>query len=157
MLNPKQRAFAQEYIKDWNATQAATRCGYSPKTARSQGQRLLTNADIQNEISRLSDELLGTEKASLRYLVLKLTKEIATKAKPELDDNGDSMLDDEGNPIMVYTATDRDRLKALEDLGRYSGMDNLTTQKIEVTVTDLSDAERARRIAELEAKRNGLK
>jgi len=45
-LTPKQQRFVMEYCRDLNATQAAIRAGYSPKTARSQGQRLLTNVDI---------------------------------------------------------------------------------------------------------------
>lgn len=45
-LNPKQQKFVQEYQKDLNATQAAIRAGYSKKTARQIGGRLLTNVDI---------------------------------------------------------------------------------------------------------------
>ena len=45
-LTNKQKAFIAEYLIDFNATQAAIRAGYSEKTARSQGQRLLTNVDI---------------------------------------------------------------------------------------------------------------
>ena len=36
-LNLKQRCFAVEYLKSGNATDAAKRAGYSPKTAYSQG------------------------------------------------------------------------------------------------------------------------
>lgn len=47
-LTVKQRAFADYYIENGgNATQAAISAGYSEKTARSQGQRLLTNVDIK--------------------------------------------------------------------------------------------------------------
>ena len=45
-MTDKQQAFVNEYLIDLNATQAAIRAGYSKKTARSQGQRLLTYADI---------------------------------------------------------------------------------------------------------------
>ena len=45
-LTPKQLLFVKEYPIDRNATKAAIRAGYSGKTARSQGQRLLTNVDI---------------------------------------------------------------------------------------------------------------
>jgi phage terminase small subunit len=51
-LNEKQERFVEEYLVDLNATQAAIRAGYSEKTARSIGQRLLTNVDIQKEIQR---------------------------------------------------------------------------------------------------------
>lgn len=50
-LSPKQQAFVREYLLDLNATQAAIRAGYSPKTARAQGQRLLTNVDIAEAIA----------------------------------------------------------------------------------------------------------
>nr|WP_246386828.1 terminase small subunit [Gluconacetobacter sacchari] len=50
-LNDKQRRFVEEYLVDLNATQAAIRAGYSEKTARSQGQRMLTNVDIQKCLS----------------------------------------------------------------------------------------------------------
>lgn len=45
-LTPKQQRFVQEYLVDLNATQAAVRSGYSPKTAEQQGSRLLGNAKV---------------------------------------------------------------------------------------------------------------
>lgn len=51
-MTPKQRKFADCYIKSGNATQAAIEAGYSEKTARSQGQRLLTNVDIKKYVIR---------------------------------------------------------------------------------------------------------
>lgn len=45
-MTPKHKAFVREYLLDPNATQAAIRAGYSEKTARQQGQRLLTNVNI---------------------------------------------------------------------------------------------------------------
>lgn len=44
--------FAKEYLVDLNATQAAIRAGYSPKTAMQQGQRLLTRKDVQAAIQK---------------------------------------------------------------------------------------------------------
>lgn len=41
-LTPKQQLFADEYIKSGNATDAAIKAGYSPKTARSIAQENLT-------------------------------------------------------------------------------------------------------------------
>lgn len=52
-LNPKQKAFCREYVKDFNSTQAAIRAGYSKKTAYSIGQRLLKKVEVQAEIKRL--------------------------------------------------------------------------------------------------------
>ena len=40
----------REYLIDLNATQAAIRAGYSEDTAKQQGARLLTNADVKAAI-----------------------------------------------------------------------------------------------------------
>jgi hypothetical protein len=45
-MTPRQRRFVDEYLLDLNATQAAIRAGYSPRTANEQGARLLANASI---------------------------------------------------------------------------------------------------------------
>ena len=45
-MSPKQQRFAEEYVVDHNATQAAIRAGYSEQTAKQQGSRLLTNVDV---------------------------------------------------------------------------------------------------------------
>ncbi len=50
-LTPKQHRFVTEYLVDLNATQAAIRAGYSPKTAPQQGSRLLRNAVVQQAIA----------------------------------------------------------------------------------------------------------
>jgi phage terminase small subunit len=65
-MNYKQRAFIEEYLQDFNATQAAIRAGYSEKTARSQGQRLLTKVDISKEIeTRVKEKAMSADEALL--------------------------------------------------------------------------------------------
>ena len=49
-LPVKRQAFVKEYVLDFNATQAALRAGYSERTAKAQGSRLLTYADVQAAI-----------------------------------------------------------------------------------------------------------
>lgn len=51
-LTDKQKLFVQEYLVDLNATKAALRAGYSPKTAKDQGPQLLRKTHIQDEIAR---------------------------------------------------------------------------------------------------------
>lgn len=55
-MNEKQRRFAEYYAANPNAAEAARAAGYSERTARSQGQRLLTNDDIQEYIKELQEE-----------------------------------------------------------------------------------------------------
>ena len=52
-LSPRRALFAREYIVDLNATQAAKRAGYSDKSARTDGPRMLHNAVVQAEIHKL--------------------------------------------------------------------------------------------------------
>src|SRR5690606_8095004 len=56
MLNEKQQRFCLEYLIDYNATQAAIRAGYSPKTAGQQGFDLLKKLEIQEFIKMSSQK-----------------------------------------------------------------------------------------------------
>lgn len=51
-LTYKQRRFIEEYLLDLNATAAAIRARYSPRTARQIGQENLTKPDIQDAIDK---------------------------------------------------------------------------------------------------------
>ena len=73
-LSEKRKRFSQEYVIDLNAKQAAIRAGYSPKTAKSQGQRLLTNVDVQKYISELKNEVTEELKISHQDVLNKLHK-----------------------------------------------------------------------------------
>lgn len=66
-LNNKQRAFIAEYLRDFNATQAAIRVGYSAKTARAIGSKLLTKVDIAAAIqAELSERAMGADEVLQR-------------------------------------------------------------------------------------------
>lgn len=61
-MNSKQQAFVEAYCcNGFNATQAAITAGYSEKTAKSQGGRLLTNVDIKAAIDKFKSK--GAERA----------------------------------------------------------------------------------------------
>jgi phage terminase small subunit len=110
-LSAKQEQFCREYLVDLNATQAAIRAGYSPKTARSQGQRLLTNVDVQ---------------------------EFVQAAKTERADKVARTAQDVLNDIIAVTSQARDEgdlktaLKGLELQGKHLGM---FTDKIQQEVS----------------------
>ena len=50
-LTPKQQRFVEEYLIDLNATQAAIRAGYSPRTANEQGAQNLAKLSISEAIA----------------------------------------------------------------------------------------------------------
>lgn len=59
-LTPKQAKFVEQYLIDLNATQAAIRAGYSPKTARSVGAENLTKPAIQAALTAERARLAAT-------------------------------------------------------------------------------------------------
>lgn len=109
-LNDKQLAFANEYLKDKNATQAAIRAGYAEKSAYNQGQRLMNNDEIQSYLAKRTKKAFDKVDISVEN-TLKGIKEIAEK-----DD-----------------AKDSDRLRAYELLGKYLAM---FTEKVDVGQAD---------------------
>lgn len=55
-LTGKRAIFLAEYLKCWNASEAARRAGYSVHTAGAQGGRLLKNVEISAAIERFKAE-----------------------------------------------------------------------------------------------------
>jgi phage terminase small subunit len=55
-LDPKRHRFVEEYRVDWNATQAAIRAGYAPRSARQHASDLLTKHDIQEALAEVMAE-----------------------------------------------------------------------------------------------------
>lgn len=51
-LNPRQRAFVREYLKDKNATRAYIAAGYGRKGAQQSSSRLLSNAVVKEAVAR---------------------------------------------------------------------------------------------------------
>ena len=50
-MNPKQARFVQEFLVDSNAAGAARRAGYSPRSARVNGPRMLSNAAVREALA----------------------------------------------------------------------------------------------------------
>jgi phage terminase small subunit len=80
--------FAQEYIKDLNGAQAAVRAGYSEKTARQQGSRLLTNADVAQRISELQAERAKRTQIDADRILLELYRIATVDVGLAFDDAG---------------------------------------------------------------------
>lgn len=97
-VNLKHQAFCREYIKDFNATKAAMRAGYSAKSAYSIGQRLLKNAEIQAELKRL----LAPAEEAAGLTADKLCKEIGRISYSNIK----NFHDEKGNPIPIQKLPD---------------------------------------------------
>ena len=100
-MNPRRQRFVEEYLKDLNATQAAQRAGYSPRTAKSQGQRLLTFVEVQSELQKRMQHLAKRNELDADWIIRKLQEEYEISSE-------------EGKRSSA--------IKALELLGRHLGL-----------------------------------
>jgi phage terminase small subunit len=67
-LNEKQKQFCEQYLIDFNATQAAIRAGYSIKTAYSIGSENLTKPEIKEAIRKRLDEAAITKEQTVKLI-----------------------------------------------------------------------------------------
>lgn len=56
-MHQRRTRFIKEYLLDQNATRAAIAAGYSEKSAKVTGSRLLTNANVAGEINKKNAEI----------------------------------------------------------------------------------------------------
>lgn len=121
-MNAKQRRFADEYITCLNATQAAIKAGYSQKTARQIGQRLLTYVDIklyiEAELEKIHEEKTADAKEVMEYL----TSVLRGKSKSHV-----VVVEGVGEGcstarIILKNPDERERLKAAQLIGKTFGM-----------------------------------
>ncbi len=82
-LTPKQQRFVQEYLQDHNGTKAAIRAGYSDKTAKQQGSRLLTEPRIQAAVRAGQQKVARKAEVTVDSLMAELeqARELALKEK----------------------------------------------------------------------------
>ncbi|MCT8574334.1 terminase small subunit [Glaesserella parasuis] len=124
-LTDKQQRFVEEYLIDLNATQAAIRAGYSEKTARSIGQRLLTFVDIQEAIqeaqNKRAERVNVTQddvlKGLLEIISMSTGKQKITETELSKVDGSIVPMDVEKVCFEPHAAN-----KALELLGKHLGM-----------------------------------
>lgn len=127
-LNAKQLRFCEEYIVDLNATQAAIRAGYSEKSAKAQGCRLLTYEDVSRTVARLQQERSHATGITAAYVLegLKRVHERCLKPEPVMvfDPNQGGLVqaidEDTGRPLFKFDSTGANR--ALELLGKHLGI-----------------------------------
>lgn len=141
MLTPKKQRFADEFIKDLNATAAAQRAGYSIRTAKQQGSRLLTDVDVQAAITQAQAQRSQRTQIDSDWVL----KRLAAMADADLADlhradgslrpvsewpevwrrglvaglEADENRIDGGLTVVTRKVKLADRLKALELIGRH--------------------------------------
>jgi phage terminase small subunit len=104
-LTDKQELFAREFIKDLNATQAAIRAGYSEKSSRNQGARMMANDDIQQRIAELNQERMDRVQIDADYVLrqaVKLHERCMQEVEPITDRRGEEVKDEQGRTIYGF-------------------------------------------------------
>ena len=117
-LTPKQQAFVDEYQRDRNATQAAIRAGYSPKTAQPASSRLLSNVMVQQALAEAREVRVESIETDRQWVLDGLRREATA---------GDMQ-----KPSSV-------RVRATELIGREFGMfaDSSGSEVIKAFILDL--------------------
>ena len=155
-LTPKRHRFVEEYLVDLNATAAAVRAGYSRRSPKAQGSRLLKDGDvaaaIQKAIAERSERTQVTTGSVMQELariafadpcdVLSWggEKGLTLRDSEEMTEShaasGAGVTTNGNGGVRVKL---RDKLRALELLGRHLGMfrpevviDNSTTVQSDV-------------------------
>lgn len=138
-MNKRQQKFADEYLIDCNATQAAIRAGYSEKTAYSIGDENLKKPVIKAYIEEQLERLHNEKIADAAEVMMYLTAVLRGEAKSEIvvvENIGDYMSE----ARKVQKAPDeRERLKAAELIGKRYGIfkDNVNVSgAIPVIISD---------------------
>ena len=156
-MNDKHKAFATEYVIDYNATQAAIRAGYSERSPYSQGNRLLKKDDVQALIKEFEAEASKRAEVSKDMVIKELARVAFVDPRKLFDEEGRPkdirFLDPDTAAALAsvdiyeefdyngdekelsgYTKKYRwaDKLRALELLGKHLGM---FTDKVHVEGT----------------------
>lgn len=132
-LNPRQLAFADEYIITGNATQSAIKAGYSEKYANTNASKLLQNTTIKSYIEQKIKEIQVNKHLTMEE-ALAITASIA-KGEPQRfevikrDPFTNEVIERE---VSEYSAGFKERNQALEHYYKINAA-FVDKQKVEVT------------------------
>ena len=137
-LTEKQKRFAEEYLVDLNATQAAIRAGYSPDTANEQGSRLLANVNVKSTVDKMIAERSRRTGINADRVIREIAKIAFVNAGEIVDLDTALLMDKISDDDMAAIQSVKvktfgedgverevklaDKLKALELLGKHLGL-----------------------------------
>lgn len=121
-MTPRQRKFCDEYLISGNATDAAIKAGYSPKTAMQMGSENLRKPElktyIETELEKLHSSKIADAEEVMKYLTSVMRGETkATEIVTEFIGEGVSEA-----RLMEKDPSEKERLKAAELIGKRYGL-----------------------------------
>lgn len=157
-LTPKQNRFVEEYLIDLNGTQAAIRAGYARSGARTEGARLLANADIQAEVDTAKADRAERTGINAAWVLDRLRDEVEADLNDIYGEHGELLpvaewpliwrtglivgieteelkIDGQATGMVVRKIKQSDRIKRLELIGRHVGVQAFK-DVVDVSVTD---------------------
>ena len=136
-MTKKQKRFIEEYLIDLNATQAAIRAGYSPKTAKDIGCENLAKPNISDAIDKAMAERSRRTGINQDRILLELARIGLAKITDVVDPDTGKLLPNASEDDLACIqsikikpnefGTERevklyDKKSALVDLGKHLGM-----------------------------------
>lgn len=144
-LTDKQHQFVIEYAKDWNATKAGLRAGYSDA---SYGRQLLAKPQVREAIEALQERARHGAVMTMDEMCQRLTRLARRDIQEFMNDHGviepsrgdtyvihsvDQAVDGEANPVIKLRMVDP--LKAMEQLAKLMGYNAPDRTENETTIT----------------------
>lgn len=113
--------FGHEYVKDLNATQAAIRAGYSAKTAKAQGSRLLTRVDVQAVIQGLVAKVASKAEITVERTLQEIARIAYSDARKLYREDGSLKaiheMDDDAAACIAGIETEEEYHAGVEEAG----------------------------------------
>lgn len=110
------RRFALEWLVDKNATKAAERAGYSPKTAHVQGSALLKLPDVQALIQAKEAEILSSVQAEATSNVMTAQEVLQEYSKIAVVNLADVVVVEGGKTYMDLSKMTRDQWACVSEV-----------------------------------------
>lgn len=139
-ISVRKAAFCREFVKDYNATQAYLRAGYSKNGAKQGAARLLTKVDVKEEVAKLERELREQNALTREWVIAKLQENVARAAQEY------PVLDNKGKPTGEYRYEANAVNRGLELLGKAINMFEAHQQAGAPKIQSMSNAELAIRL-----------
>ena len=141
---PLRERFVEEYLIDLNATQAATRAGYSSKTAYAQGHRLLKDPRIAVAISAAAAARSVRVEVTQDYVLetaVQVVERCMERAPVMERENGEMVQKVTLAGAHVWQFDSRGAIAGLGLLAKHVGLGERPNININVDLDQLTDAQ----------------